>query len=65
MTVRIFVSGSAAVLAAWLGVTFFRDVPSDHYPALGNTTAAVEPAELPEELPAEEMTAQVAQTPPR
>lgn len=35
MKVRLFVTCSAAVLAAWLGVTYFREVPRDAYPQLG------------------------------
>ena len=35
MKVRMFVSGSALVLAAWLGVTYVRTVPIQHYPQLG------------------------------
>ncbi len=35
MKVRLFVTSSAAVLAAWLGVTFFHEVSSEAYPHLG------------------------------
>jgi hypothetical protein len=35
MKVPMFVTCSAAFLAAWLGVTFFREVPRDAYPQLG------------------------------
>ncbi|MGB6221065.1 MAG: hypothetical protein WBG04_08530 [Haloferula sp.] len=35
MKVRMFVTCSAAFLAAWLGVTFFREVPREAYPQLG------------------------------
>ncbi len=44
MKLRIFVSGSAALFAAWLGLTFVRDVPRENYPELGRApvTAAVE-----------------------
>lgn len=34
MDIRRFVSGSAVILAGWLAVTFFRDVPSQRYPRL-------------------------------
>ncbi|MCP5531937.1 MAG: hypothetical protein H7A49_00605 [Akkermansiaceae bacterium] len=34
MDVHRFVSGSAVILAGWLAVTFFRDVPSQRYPRL-------------------------------
>lgn len=44
MKLRIFVSGSAALFAAWLGLTFVRDVPRENYPVIGRApvTAAVE-----------------------
>ena len=35
MKVRLFVTCSGAFLVAWLGVTFFREVPRDAYPQLG------------------------------
>jgi len=35
MKVPVFVTSSAAVLAAWLGVTYFREVPAEKYPKLG------------------------------
>lgn len=31
MKVPLFVTSSAAILAAWLGVTFFRQVPMEGY----------------------------------
>jgi hypothetical protein len=34
MNTRRFVSGSSCVLAAWLGATFFNDVPEMKYPKL-------------------------------
>ena len=49
MRIRIFVSGSAAVLAAWLGVTFFRDVPRDNYPELGRSAPVSAALEVEEE----------------
>ena len=60
MKVRIFVSGSAAVFAGWLGLTFVRDVPRESYPELGRgpVTASVksdiaEVEAIPEEIAAE------------
>ncbi|WP_193213551.1 hypothetical protein [Luteolibacter marinus] len=35
MKVRLFVTGSAALLAAWLTATFLSDVPVDRYPQFG------------------------------
>ena len=35
MKIRLFVTCSAAFLAVWLGVTFFREVPRESYPQLG------------------------------
>ena len=35
MKVPLFVTGSAAVLAVWLGATFAREVPEERYPQLG------------------------------
>lgn len=38
MSVKSFVTGSAAILAVWLGVTFVREVPGETYPQLGRDT---------------------------
>ncbi len=35
MKVRFFVSSTAALLLAWLGVTYVRQVPWQAYPVLG------------------------------
>ena len=35
MKVKMFVTGSGALLAAWLGATFFTTVPVKSYPLLG------------------------------
>lgn len=58
MKVRIFVFGSAALFAAWLGLTFVRDVPRDNYPVLGTAPLSAEvevqiPGELPDQIVAE------------
>lgn len=41
MKIRIFVSASAVVLAAWLGVTYFRPVPHENYHLLGKASVPV------------------------
>lgn len=53
MTTRRFVTGSSFILAAWLGATFFNEVPAQRYPKLDQPTARVTPAE-PELEPAAE-----------
>lgn len=35
MKIRFFVTGSAAFFAAWLAVTYVREVPHEDYPRLG------------------------------
>lgn len=59
MKVRMFVSGSAVALAAWLGVTYLRVVPVSHYPQLGRGSLPISakrehraPRALPAPLPA-------------
>ena len=51
MKVRFFVTGSAAFFAAWLAVTYVREVPHEDYPRLGKgslpVSAQVQP-EIPE-----------------
>ena len=41
MKIRIFVTGSAALLAAWLAATFFSDVPVERYPQYGKGSVPV------------------------
>ena len=65
MKIRFFVTGSAAFFAAWLAVTYVRDVPHEDYPRLGKGSMplsaqaepeAVETPALPEtedEIPTE------------
>lgn len=50
MKLRLFVSGSAALFAAWLGLTFVREVPRENYPELGGevATASIVPIQVPE-----------------
>jgi hypothetical protein len=44
MKLRHFVSGSSALLAGWLTVTFFNHVPAQRYPRLDrDSTAAISP----------------------
>ena len=59
MNTQRFVSGSSILLVAWLGATFFNEVPSQRYPKLdkspataalgvkGEGPSAVTPAKLP------------------
>jgi hypothetical protein len=35
MKIRLFVTGSAAFFAAWVAVTYVREVPHEGYPRLG------------------------------
>ena len=50
MKLRYFVSGSSAVLAGWLTVTFFNHVPAQRYPRLDReSTAAISPTAPPAE----------------
>lgn len=62
MKIRMFVTCSAAVLAAWLGVTFFREVPREAYPQLGKGSLPIskkvenqEPLVVLEEEPEEQV----------
>ncbi len=48
MKIRIFVSGSAALFAAWLGLTFVREVPRENYPELGRPVPVSAKVELDE-----------------
>lgn len=41
MKVRVFVTGSAALLAVWLAATFFSDVPVERYPQYGKGSVPV------------------------
>ncbi len=35
MRIRNFIGSSAALLLAWLGITYFNDVPAESYPPHG------------------------------
>jgi hypothetical protein len=37
MNIRRFVGASSAVLLAWLGATYFHEVPPERYPKLDRT----------------------------
>ena len=41
MKIRLFVTCSAVFFAAWLGVTFFREVPREAYPQLGKASLPI------------------------
>lgn len=41
MKVRFFVTGTAALLAVWLGATFLSEVPVDRYPQFGRGSVPV------------------------
>ena len=41
MKVRVFVTGSAALLAVWLTATFLSDVPLERYPLYGKGSVPV------------------------
>lgn len=51
MKVRVFVSSMAALLMAWLGVTYVQQVPWQAYPVLGR--GGVPMAAKPKPKPAE------------
>ncbi len=50
MNTKRFVSGSAIILAGWLGATFLNEVPSKRYPKLDKSPAT---ASLDEDLQSE------------
>ncbi len=41
MKVRFFVTGTSALLAVWLGATFFSEVPVERYPQFGRGSVPV------------------------
>lgn len=50
MKIRLFVTSSAVFFAAWLGITFFYQVPEENYPQLGRGSLPISAkAEKPEE----------------
>jgi hypothetical protein len=49
MNIRHFVSGCSVVLASWLLMTYFEEVPADRYPALGRGSVPLQAtAEAPQ-----------------
>lgn len=50
MNTRRFVTGSSFILAAWLGATFFNEVPAQRYPKLDQKTANSTPTGLESKL---------------
>ncbi len=54
MQLSHFVSGTSVVLAGWLAVTFFHEMPSQRYPKLDKypaTTLAPQKAKPVQEIP--------------
>jgi hypothetical protein len=51
MKLRLFVSGSAVVLVAWLAITFVHDVPTQPYPKLDKYRRTTGVGEIPERTP--------------
>jgi CBS-domain-containing membrane protein len=48
MNIRSFVGASSSVLLAWLGATYFHEVPPERYPKQGHTSASTSQAEADE-----------------
>lgn len=46
MKVKLFVTGSGGLLAAWLGATFFAAVPVSSYPQLGRGSVPLSVAQI-------------------
>lgn len=44
MNIRSFVGGSSALLLAWLGATYFHEIPPDRYPKQGRATVTTQKA---------------------
>ncbi len=49
MKIRFFVTGSAAFFAAWLAVTYVREVPHEDYPRLGKGSLPLSAQATPEQ----------------
>jgi len=52
MNIRHFVSGSSVILACWLLMTYFEEVPTDRYPALGRGSVPLEAGSETLQIPA-------------
>ena len=59
MKVRLFVTGTSALLAVWLLATFFNEVPVDRYPQFGKGSVPVSAKTAPA-VPREKPVATVA-----
>jgi hypothetical protein len=42
MNIRSFVGASSALLLAWLGATYFHEIPPERYPKQDRTSATYE-----------------------
>lgn len=42
MNIRSFVGASSSLLLAWLGATYFHEIPPERYPNQDRTTASTE-----------------------
>ncbi|TAE78149.1 MAG: hypothetical protein EAZ65_02915 [Verrucomicrobia bacterium] len=51
MKVRFFVTGTAALLAVWLGATFFNEVPVHRYPQFGRGSVPLSAKAIPAKEP--------------
>ena len=50
MNIRSFVGTSSALLLAWLGATYFHEIPPDRYPKQDRTSAASHKAPADERI---------------
>lgn len=41
MSIRNFIGASSTVLLAWLGATYFHEVPAERYPKQGKPVSAL------------------------
>lgn len=54
INIRKFVGASSAVLLAWLGVTYFHEVPPERYPKLDRTLGpSAAKVDVPDEMTAD------------
>jgi hypothetical protein len=57
MNIRSFVGASSALLLAWLGATYFHEIPPERYPKQDRTSASYD------KTPSEEAVADLGSTP--
>jgi hypothetical protein len=50
MNIRSFVGASSALLLAWLGATYFHEIPPERYPKQDRTSASAEKAPADERI---------------